>query len=504
MAVFKNSESNEKINEAELLVQKALKQLDDNWFIFQNFRFKASFEIDFLLFNENYGFLIIEVKGGNIEKKGLTWYQNDRIMKLSPDAQVKKNQVEFRDFIREKFPQKTITTKNGRVFPDVEVNFCLFFPACEFPKEDLQYKDNKKAFIYDKYDLRYIKEAVENRFNGHKNTFTVNDLDYLIESIIDKNFQFRKNLKNTLKELNDITDCYKKTFLDLYNFVKNVDDRKVIIRSVFGAGDIACGCALASRIAKDGESVLCLCNSQSLYLRLTKLEFFNQRNISVKTKKDLFANESTYDFILIFEGEHFVNEWHAIERFTEFQKIYIFVDYTTNKLGLTEEYRALQKFFEYNCRNTRSIVEFLSKGMIHPYRINNNPEKPKGDAPIVYVESNLFNATERVFCILKELVCERKIGVDKIIVVGDNSIGDIFSSNSNYNFSSETTIVKRDKINISEKDSEDCVLYRKYTNFIGCESPILLFLYSGSMNIANNDYLKIISSANILLYLIQY
>ena len=64
-------------NEGEKVAKEALGQLSSSFMIFNGLkwliRYSGEGEIDFLLFHQNYGFLVLEVKGGSVTRQNENW-----------------------------------------------------------------------------------------------------------------------------------------------------------------------------------------------------------------------------------------------------------------------------------------------------------------------------------------------------------------------------------------------------------------------------------------------
>ena len=148
---------------SELKFYCLLDGLGDDWHAWHSVRWDKkrsiqSGEADYLLFNPNLGFIVIEVKGGVISvKDGLFYSQNTRTFEVSPlkdpFGQAETSMYHIRDYYVQKArsaPNAHQLLKDGRFFP-LSFEHAVFFPDTQFKKgfEYMQYQFPK---IFDESD----------------------------------------------------------------------------------------------------------------------------------------------------------------------------------------------------------------------------------------------------------------------------------------------------------------------------------------------------------------
>ena len=159
----------EEVPLSEIKFYELLDALSDEWQAWHSVRWDNdtkmhSGEADFLLFNPNLGFVVIEVKGGIISVEDNKFFTtNTRTRKKflikDPFHQAEGSMHHILNFYIEKAkkdPNSIELLKDDRFFP-LNFAFAVFFPDCQFKQkfETLQYSFDK---IFDESDLEDHKE----------------------------------------------------------------------------------------------------------------------------------------------------------------------------------------------------------------------------------------------------------------------------------------------------------------------------------------------------------
>lgn len=138
----------EHVPASEILFYKMLGDFSDDWYAWHSVDWakdlrKEHGEADFLIFNENYGFLIIEVKGGLISYEEGTYYTMNRLtsekhaLKRSPLKQAQNSMYFLKDFYVKTAKGETkkgtlLKTAKGRFEFPLSFSSSVFFPDCRF------------------------------------------------------------------------------------------------------------------------------------------------------------------------------------------------------------------------------------------------------------------------------------------------------------------------------------------------------------------------------------
>lgn len=165
------------IPKGEIKFYNILEVLDDNWLVwfsnewyYQDSNQIDFSEADFLIFNKNYGFVVIEVKGGNItnDNRG-KWYTNGKKLKGSPFHQAQNSMFFFRDnyikAVKLKRRENELLNRRGD-FP-LSYIFVVAFPDCKYKKYmDIFQARGNQDFIFDEDDLLENLEWMRKKNNG--------------------------------------------------------------------------------------------------------------------------------------------------------------------------------------------------------------------------------------------------------------------------------------------------------------------------------------------------
>ena len=194
----------------ELKFYKILEVLSDNWLVWFSLEWyyqdenKIDFsEADFMLFNKNYGFIVIEVKVGKIsnDSKG-KWYSSGYKVK-DPFYQAKNSMFFFRDnFIN---AAKSAERSNELLFKEnyfpLRYIFAVAFPDCQYKSSlSINQAAVHKDFIFDEDDLLKNKSWKKKRKNSKP------PLEIWLVNQFEK---YNKKPHNLSKE--KICDFFKKT-----------------------------------------------------------------------------------------------------------------------------------------------------------------------------------------------------------------------------------------------------------------------------------------------------
>ena len=149
--IFPKSEPCTDCPESELAVYRRIKEaLPAGWTAWHSLKIRtrgAEFsESDFVIANRDRGILVLEVKGGLVEKKDGAWLQNGKPMKSSPLSQAHR----FVRILLGKFVEK------GLFAPPIGV--AVVFPDTDFDAQPTQ--GDLEGLIIGARDLPYLEEAL--------------------------------------------------------------------------------------------------------------------------------------------------------------------------------------------------------------------------------------------------------------------------------------------------------------------------------------------------------
>ncbi|MEE9379000.1 MAG: NERD domain-containing protein [Candidatus Lokiarchaeia archaeon] len=164
----------ERVPASEIKFYEVIEDLSDDWHVWHSIRWDKKRgtgfgEADFLLFNPNYGFLVIEVKGGIITLENNNFYTTNTItgkkiaLDTDPFDQAENSTRHILRFYIQRTRRETnkydYLKSNGQ-FP-LNFSFGVFFPKCKFKQGHgfLQYTFDK---VIDESDLEKQDEWIAN------------------------------------------------------------------------------------------------------------------------------------------------------------------------------------------------------------------------------------------------------------------------------------------------------------------------------------------------------
>ncbi len=187
----------EHVPASEIKFYNIVDALNDDWYVWHSIRWdndakSQSGEADYLVFNPEYGFIVIEVKGGSISVEDNNFFTTNlktgekfRLDK-DPFHQAEQSMHYIRDFYIQRAnltPNSEELLKSNKYFP-LSFGYAVFFPDCNFKREFeyLQYSFNK---IFDESDLI-------SQYNWEKSEKSVSSpLEQFLIALLDQYRQFR-------------------------------------------------------------------------------------------------------------------------------------------------------------------------------------------------------------------------------------------------------------------------------------------------------------------------
>ena len=404
----------EYISIAEKEVFDILKNgLSDDWVVIYSLRWstdesvfigKSQGECDYILVNQDYGIMILEVKGGTINCYNGEWfsisYNNVQIPIKDPDKQV--NEAKYSLMSR---------LKKAKVNPYITTAVC--FPDCIAEKCCLPLSMPKEV-VLDMTSLDCIEERIVEifKYKADKEKFKI---DRLIDSDYRKVLEIlnpKVEIKIPLLRLtNNLNMRYMKLNEEQNLFFEQLDENKIIsVKGHAGTGKTVLAVKKAFRESESNKRVLFLCYNKLLtekikeesegvfqvfaihdyaeeYLRLYNKEAYNtfqengdfdemMSNFLEEVKNNKSKHKMFFDSIIIDEGQDFLEEWfNAInELLSEDASLCVFYD----------ENQMLYKSYG------RNDISFLDKGTKYTLMRNmrNTDEICKGSLNVIKANKN--------------------------------------------------------------------------------------------------------------------
>lgn len=367
----------------EILLDKMKQQLSDEYHIFYSIRWNdenEDSECDFLIFNQNLGFICMEVKGGKrigVHNNSYFIELDDgerRYLKCSPHTQAEKSMRYFLKKYKETF-NKSYDGIYGyaAAFPFYHFNPSIYDENATIETTiNVTDLNNLKKKISEIFMFYKKKSNDERRISSDDNR---NFLDIINKSI---SINFIKGGHNLLirKQIDELTRS-QNTLLDFIN-----DFEKVIITGGAGTGKSFLAYAKIIRHAK--QKVLFATYSESL-IEKAKMQIEREideecmGNIYYLTFREINDFKETVDWIIIDEGQDLLKD-ELITLAMISSRIYFFADYYQQRVPLVEIDQVRLKLnistpelhLSRNVRSTASIIGFLKQSFneIHLYHKN--------------------------------------------------------------------------------------------------------------------------------------
>ena len=356
----------------------ALKQLPDDYYVFHSYRVVEIVpefglnenEIDFFIFNPNYGCLFLECKNGNIEKteSGWQYVKNDNGVR---------SVIPMKDPFNQAFAgQHNLFNKLRESHPEYRnlINRCKFMVAVWFPKlakEEINSTDfgpnvvkeiilSKEAVLYPHETVAQIQALMERMKRvhivyeytekiiddaaGYEHCLSYDDAMKLYSKVLCPTFRAVMHLEK------DFEQTYKRLIEEQYIVLEYLThQRTAAISGASGTGKTMVALERARRLSMNGQKVLFLCYNRNLKYWLEgthqsssefiNVDFFtldafackkcnvsfdkvNYYDLKAVLEEEILTNTFEYPHIIIDEGQDF-----GAERIDEAEILELFCQY---------------------------------------------------------------------------------------------------------------------------------------------------------------------------------
>lgn len=388
----------------------ALKQLPDDYYVFHSYRVVELIpgkglnenEIDFFIFNPNYGCLFLECKNGKVEKteEGWRYVQTNNgnvkyIPMKDPFDQAFTGQHNLFNKLRDRYPE----------YRDL-INRCKFMVAVWFPsltKKEIEQTDfgpnvakevilSKEAVLYPQETVAQIQALMERMKKvhivyeitekiiddapGYEHLISKDDAMKLYSKVLCPTFRAVMHLDN------DYEQTYNRLIEEQYVVLEFLShQRTAAISGASGTGKTMVALERARRLSVSGQNVLFLCYNRNLKDWLEKYHASNSDYANVKfytldalavNKCRVLYNEANYhDLKDVLETEILSNtfEFHHIiidegqdfgaDRIDESEILELFCQYGDGSLGHSDT--SFFIFYDKNqLVNSSKIPEYIA------------------------------------------------------------------------------------------------------------------------------------------------
>lgn len=519
---------------SEVKFYKALKeQLSDKFHVFYSVRWystdmqgmRTDSECDFLIFNPDYGFICIEVKGGtNISVENGIWYLDDdtggRELKKSPYRQAEQSMYFFKKYYEDELEtQYPGVYGNAVAFPNFAVNNPLTV-------------DSPLELTIDSNDMsRLSKRIIElfRYFKGNKaggTSYLSKDAQEKFISLINKRIALAISagalIEEKERELNEINKS-QDVIIDLLTHYK-----RAFFVGGAGTGKTWIAIKKVQKSILDGKKALYLCYNKALANYVAKLfngqaDCYNFETLSfiilkdkaikapmvngVKEYANLWVSDGVtlpqYDLVVVDEGQDFSEDWALCVNLLvkEGGSLYVMYDENQNifNRNFGDKFSIEQPplILKYNIRNTANIYDYATdRTSLGRDTIANQIEGVKPEIRSFTRKSQVITYLDSV---MNKLIYKEGISTDKIVVL----------SNRVRSKSILKDTLTLGGISLDEDNESGTLKYRTIQGFKGLESDIIVYINHTYKSESQTDAKRAllytaITRAKFYLYCIDY
>ncbi len=481
---------------------KALKgQLNDRFHVFYSVRWytlkdgkREDSECDFLIFSQDYGFLCIEVKGGNkvyYSAEDGKWRiedsQGGRILDKSPYTQAEQSMRYFKGYFEEELETRYYGIYGNAVaFPNFVVDSPL---AMDAPLEltiDLNDMANLQKRIIEIF--RY--------FRGYRQgsaSFLSPDMQKKLINLINKRIALSisagaliEDKNRELVEINHIQD----SVIDLL-----IHYKRAFIVGGAGTGKTWIGIKKIKKCLQDGLKPLYLCYNRALADSVSKLfngqaECYNFDALMFKLLKSkaLDAPEKSgykeyselldkidiakYDLVIVDEGQDFSEDWaYCVNLFVKDEgELFVLFDESQNifQRNFADKFYINNPPFvlRYNIRNTSNIYEYAkTRSGLGLDTLSNQIEGVEPEYKMFTRKSALISYLDST---VNKLVNKEGVPKNKIVILSDRK--------KDKSVLKDIKSVAGFSLDTDYDDDTESIMYRTIQGFKGLESDIVIFI----------------------------
>jgi len=510
-------------------------QLSDKYHIFYSVRWysttkgvREDSECDFLIFNPDYGFLCVEVKGGTgIRIEDGVWYliehDGKRRLKRSPYEQAEQSMRFFKKYYEDEVASLFSGVYGCAVaYP----NYCISSPLTTGSPMEITIDLN------DMESLQKRMVEIFRYFRGYRmegSSFLSPDSQKKFISVINKRIALSisagaliQDKERELLEINRTQD----TVIDLL-----VHYSRAFIVGGAGTGKTWIGIKKLTRCAQNGKSALYLCYNRALAEEVkdiisdTRVDCFNMDSLAYSLLGDKAAsapeqhsckeystligelpNLKKYDLIVVDEGQDFIEDWaFAVNLLLkEDGSLYVFYDESQNIFNRSFG----EKFFiddlpfvlRYNIRNTANIYRYAQQHT--NLGLDTIANQIEGVEPDYRTFTRKAQAVSFIDSVINKLVNKEGVSPQKIVILSNRR--------KDKSILEETSIVGGQAL-CEDRNAHvnDSIAYRTIQGFKGLESDIIIYINHTFKNEPQTESVRATlytaqTRARFYLYLLDY
>lgn len=475
------------------------KQLSDKYHVFYSVRWytlkdgvREDSECDFLIFNPDYGFLCIEVKGGNaISVEDGEWRLYDstggRFLDKSPYYQAEQSMRFFKKYFEEELEMQFAGVYGNAVaFPNYVIDSPLTMDSPLELTIDLNDMENLQKRIVEIF--RY--------FRGHRKGTTVflaPEMQKKFINLVNKRIALSISagalIEDKNRELVEINNV-QNTIIDLLSHYP-----RAFIVGGAGTGKTWIGIKKIQRCLQCGLNPLYLCYNKALADTVRKMfdgkvDCFNFDALmfNILKSKALEAPERNgnkeyslllekeelpkYDLVIVDEGQDFSEDWaYCVNLFAKDDgELYVLFDECQNifQRDFADKFYIENPPFvlRYNIRNTANIYRYAKdKSNLGTDTLTNQIE---GVDPETRTFTRRAQLISYVDSIVNKLVNKEGVSKSKIVILSDRK--------KEKSVFKDVDFIGGCRMDDIYNDNKETIKYRTVQSFKGLEADVIIFI----------------------------
>lgn len=475
------------------------RQLSDKYHVFYSVRWytlkdgiREDSECDFLIFNPDYGFLCIEVKGGNaISVEDGEWRLYDstggRFLDKSPYYQAEQSMRFFKKYFEEELEMQFAGVYGNAVaFPNYVIDSPLTVDSPIEMTIDLNDMDNLQNRIVEIFCY----------FRGHRKgttAFLAPEMQKKFINLVNKRIALSisagaliEDKNRELIEINNVQD----TVIDLL-----LHYPRAFIVGGAGTGKTWIGIKKIQRCLQGGLKPLYLCYNKALADTVRKMfegkvdcYNFDALMFSILKSKALEAPErngnkeyssllekeelSKYDVVIVDEGQDFSEDWaYCVNLLAkEHGELYVLFDECQNifQRDFADKFYIENPPFvlRYNIRNTANIYRYAkNKSNLGTDTLTNQIE---GVDPEIRTFTRKAQLISYVDSIVNKLVNKEGVSKSKIVILSDRK--------KEKSVLKDVDFIGGCRMDDIYDDNKETIKYRTIQSFKGLEADVIVFI----------------------------
>jgi ATP:corrinoid adenosyltransferase len=411
-------------NNGEQIFYDWASQLPDAYTVLYSYTYQLGDEVrekfreaDFVIVHPSLGYVVVEVKQGEINYQDGQWYE----LKAGEYYPLSKNPVEQAKTAMFSILQAYKKETKGKDFP-LSIRYALCFPECSSVSGILP-QSLKESGIWVNGDLENLQLKIQELFAGQEKKPDTTATGLLLDKVLAPSFKLFSSLEDKINMFKNNAQRVLTEEQERILEETEEDNRKIFFGSA-GTGKTFVAMEKARRLAGEGKKIFLTCynkNLTSIFSELDRISLVTKQNFHdfiLTTLNDqglglvepaqpeeieVFYNETLpalafdyfsclsedekFDAILVDEGQDFKEEWFTCLEIMlkEHGHFYIFADLNQNifRNGISslKSMEMSKHKLTINLRNTERINEWIT-----PFTGNKNiRSKLKGGLPVVSI-----------------------------------------------------------------------------------------------------------------------